>query len=178
MHQKVVITGGPGTGKSTVISTLQQLEYSCMPEISRTVTREAQSRGIDQLFLQDPLVFSELLLKGRINQYEMADELRDEVVFFDRGIPDVMGYLNYLGVAYPELYRIKSHELRYTKFFMMPPWEKIYQTDNERYESFEQSMRIYNDLKNAYSDLGYEFEIIPEASVENRVKFILKTLGL
>ena len=76
MHLKVVITGGPGTGKSTVIEALQK-RYTCMPEISRSVTREAQNRGIDQLFLQDPLVFSELLLKERINQYEMAEKFAD-----------------------------------------------------------------------------------------------------
>ena len=178
MHQKVVITGGPGTGKSTVISSLEQLQFACMPEVSRSVTREAQGRGVDQLFLHEPLLFSQLLLESRINQYEQAEELNDELVFFDRGIPDVMGYLDYLGMDYPELYRAKSMELRYTKVFMMPPWEKIYQTDNERYESFEQSLRIYEELKKAYTSLGYEFDIIPEASVDNRVEFILNRLGI
>ena len=178
MHQKVVISGGPGTGKSTVISFLEELEYKCMPELSRTVTREAQKRGVDQLFLEDPLVFSELLLNGRINQYRMAEEMHDELVFFDRGIPDVMGYLDYLGVSYPEIYRLKSAELRYSKVFMMPPWEKIYRTDNERYESYQQSMKIYEDLKSTYVRLGYEIEIIPLASVENRVEFILQALEI
>lgn len=178
MHQKVVITGGPGTGKSTVISSLQQLEFACMPEVSRTVTREARNRGVDQLFLTEPLLFSELLLNSRINQYEQSEELNEELVFFDRGIPDVMGYLDYLGMDYPETYRVKSMEFRYSRVFMMPPWEKIYRTDNERYESFEQSLRIYSELKKAYTSLGYEFDIIPEASVDNRVEFILKRLGI
>lgn len=177
MHQKVVISGGPGTGKSTVISTLQELDYACMPEVSRNVTIEAQKQGIDQLFLQDPLVFSELLLNQRINQYRKADEMKNELVFFDRGIPDVMGYLDYLGVSYPEIYRVRSSELRYSKVFMMPPWKKIYHTDNERYESFEQSLRIYDELKKTYERLGYEYEIIPEASVENRIEFILSAIG-
>ena len=161
-----------------MISTLEQLEFACMPEVSRTVTREAQSRGVEQLFLQEPLFFSELLLNSRINQYEQSEKLDGELVFFDRGIPDVMGYLDYLGMDYPELYRLKSMELRYTRVFMMPPWEKIYRTDNERYESFEQSLLIYNELKKAYTSIGYEFEIIPEASVENRVEFILNSLGI
>ena len=46
------------------------MEFTCMPEISRTITKEAQMSGIDQLFLKDPLLFSELLLEGRIAQYE------------------------------------------------------------------------------------------------------------
>ena len=35
---------------------------SCMEEISRQVTLEAQEKGIEQLFLEDPLMFSEQLL--------------------------------------------------------------------------------------------------------------------
>ncbi len=147
-----------------------------MPEVSRSVTREAQNRGIDQLFLQDPLVFSELLLKERINQYEMAEKFADEIIFFDRGIPDVMGYLDYLGVEYPELFRMESHQRRYDRILMMPPWKKIYQTDSERYESFDQSLLIFEKLKRTYAELGYPFEIIPEASVDNRIEFILNAI--
>ena len=175
MHQKVVITGGPGTGKSTVIAALEN-QYTCMPEVSRSVTREAQKQGIDQLFLHDPLIFSELLLKERINQYEAATEFADETIFFDRGIPDVMGYLDYLQVVYPEQFRRESMQRRYDRIFMMPPWEKIYQTDSERYESFDQSLLIFERLKSTYSTLGYRFEIIPEASVENRIEFILNAI--
>ena len=175
MHQKVVITGGPGTGKSTVIAALQN-QYRCMPEVSRSVTRDAQKQGIDQLFLHDPLIFSELLLKERINQYEAAEKFADETIFFDRGIPDVMGYLDYLEVEYPEQFRKESLERRYDRIFMMPPWKKIYQTDSERYESFDQSLLIFERLKSTYSTLGYHFEIIPEASVENRIEFILNAI--
>ncbi len=175
MHQKVVITGGPGTGKSTVITALQN-QYTCMPEVSRSVTRDAQKQGIDQLFLHDPLIFSELLLKERINQYEAAEKFADETIFFDRGIPDVMGYLDYLEVEYPEQFRRESLERRYDRIFMMPPWKKIYQTDSERYESFDQSLLIFERLKSTYSTLGYHFEIIPEASVENRIEFILNAI--
>lgn len=175
MHQKVVITGGPGTGKSSVIAALEN-QYTCMQEVSRSVTRDAQSRGIDQLFLHDPLIFSELLLKERINQYELAEEFADQTIFFDRGIPDIMGYLDYLGVEYPEQFRRESWQRRYDHIFMMPPWKNIYQTDSERYETFEQSLLIFEKLKSTYYGLEYPFEIIPEASVDNRIEFILNAI--
>ena len=54
----------------------------------------------------------------------------------------------------------------------------VYFRDNERYESYQESMKIYEDLKSTYVRLGYEIEIIPLASVENRVEFILQALGI
>ncbi len=178
MHQKVVITGGPGTGKSTVIEALEKQRYTCMPEVSRSVTRAAQERGIDQLFLHDPLIFSELLLQERINQYRKAEEINDGPVFFDRGIPDVVGYLDYLGVDYPDHFRLESIEKRYSRVLMMPPWQAIYRSDSERYENFEQSLLIFENLKKTYLGLGYSIEIVPEASVETRVEFILNAIEI
>ena len=61
-----MVTGGPGTGKSSLIHELKQRGHCCLDEISRQVTLEARKNGIEQLFLTQPLAFSELLLKGRL----------------------------------------------------------------------------------------------------------------
>lgn len=175
-QKKVVITGGPGTGKSTVIDKLTKLQFTCMPEISRTITKKAQKSGIDQLFLEDPLLFSNLLLEGRIEQFNKAGLETQKVVFFDRGIPDVFGYLNYLKMDYPDDFINQSLNHRYDTIFMMPPWEEIYTTDNERYESYEQSMVIYQELLLAYHKIGYSITTVPEGDIASRVKFILDTL--
>jgi predicted ATPase len=178
MQQKIVITGGPGTGKSTVINELLQLNYTCMPEISRKITIDAQKKGIVQMFLKKPLLFSQLLLEGRVQQYKDADKKKSTVVFFDRGIPDVHGYMNYLGVDYPKQYKEMSEQHKYTHVFMMPPWQKIYISDNERYESFEQSLAIYNHLEKTYKELNYNIIEVPIGTVHKRVNFILKMLKL
>lgn len=175
-QKKIVITGGPGTGKSTVIDKLTQLRFTCMPEISRTITKKAQESGIDQLFLEDPLLFSNLLLEGRIDQYKKAELDAGKMVFFDRGIPDVFGYLNYLKMDYPGIFKRQSLDYRYDTVFMMPPWQEIYKTDNERYESYEQSMIIYKELIHAYHEIGYSTIIVPEGNISDRVQFILDTL--
>ena len=46
-----------------------------MEEISRQITIDAQKKGIEQLFLEDPLLFSQQLLIGRQNQFNQADSL-------------------------------------------------------------------------------------------------------
>ena len=61
----IVITGGPGTGKSSCIKELKRRGFICFDEISREITLKAKQEGIDQLFLTKPLLFSEMLLEGR-----------------------------------------------------------------------------------------------------------------
>ena len=178
MQQKIVIIGGPGTGKSTVLKELISRGHSCMAEISREVILAAQKKGIDQLFLTEPLLFSDLLLEGREKQFTDADKQTNALVFFDRGIPDVHTYLNFLNTEYPSYFIEKSMQYRYDKVFILPPWKEIYTPDNERYESFEQAVKIYQHLKIAYREVGYTLSIVPFGSVKERTDFILDSLEL
>ncbi|MCF6350671.1 MAG: ATP-binding protein [Flavobacteriaceae bacterium] len=177
MQQKIVITGGPGTGKSTVISELEKRNFTCMHEISREVTLMARKNGIEQLFLKDPLLFSKLLLEGRVQQFKKAKNSKADLIFFDRGIADVYAYMNYLGVSYPSIFVEQCTLNKYDNpIFLMPPWKKIYITDNERYESFEQSLAIHNHLKAAYEKIGYLIIEVPFGTAKERADFILKKI--
>jgi predicted ATPase len=176
MQKKIVITGGPGTGKSTVIKELANRNFSCMFEISREVTLNARKKGVEQLFLTKPLLFSELLLEGRVNQYMEAEQKNSDIVFFDRGIPDIHAYMDYIGIDYPDTYFTKSKLYRYNYIFLMTPWKEIYISDNERYENFEQSLAIHNHLERTYNKLGYNIIEVPFGTINTRVDFILKAI--
>jgi len=178
MQQRIVITGGPGTGKTTLISELENRNFKCTQEISRQVTLMARKKGIDHLFLEDPLLFSKLLLEGREQQYIDASNHAAPIIFFDRGIPDVHAYMNHFDTEYPDIYIKKSKKYRYDRIFLLPPWEEIYTTDNERYESYELSVNIYEHLKIAYAELDYKIIEVPFGKVKARVDFILKQLNL
>ncbi|MFV5695073.1 AAA family ATPase [Flavobacterium sp. LB3P122] len=173
----IVIIGGPGTGKSTIIDQLVANGYCCYPEISRQVTLEAQKQGIEQLFLTNPLLFSELLLEGRKKQFQSALEEPHEIVFIDRGIPDVLAYMHYIGDRYPTFFDLACQEYKYTKIFILPPWEEIYTSDTERYENFEQAKDINGHLISTYKKYGYELIEVPKDSVDNRILFILDKIS-
>lgn len=175
--QIVVIIGGPGTGKTTIIDGLTRRGYCCYPEISREVTLEARRQGIEQLFLENPLLFSELLLEGRKKQFRSAQEEPHKFVFLDRGIPDVLAYMHYIGDSYPAFFDAACKEFRYDKIFILPPWEEIYECDNERYENFAQATLIYQHLTETYQGYGYELIEVPCADVDARIDFILDRLS-
>lgn len=172
----VLLIGGPGSGKTTIIEELSKKGYICYPEVSRQITLEAQKRGIDQLFLKEPLLFSEMLLEGRVKQFKDALNETENLVFLDRGIPDVLAYMHYIGDAYPAAFEDACKNHIYTKVFILPPWEEIYLSDNERYESYEQARLIHNHLVETYQKYGYNLIDVPKADIENRIDFILNNL--
>ncbi len=173
----IVIIGGPGTGKTTIIDGLIEKGFCCYPEISREITLEAQKQGIDQLFLDKPLLFSELLLEGRKKQFQNALNEPHDVVFIDRGLPDILAYMHYLNTSYPVIFDMACREHIYSKIFILPPWEEIYESDEVRYENYEQSELIYSHIKETYQNYGYKPIEIPKESPDNRILFILDKIS-
>lgn len=174
--RKIVITGGPGTGKSSIIHKLEAMGEKCLHEISREVILEAQKEGIDQLFLEKPLLFSQKLLEGRLDQYLEAGKLNSQHVFIDRGLPDVLAYMDYFKTDYPDLFHTTCENYQYDRIFILPPWEEIYTSDNERYESFEEALKISSYLYSTYKKYGYEPIEVPKLSIHERTEFILNKI--
>lgn len=177
MQQKIVLVGGPGTGKSSVIAELSSRGYTCMEEVSRQVTLEAQKEGISQLFLEDPLLFSQQLLLGRIGQFHQATKTPQTPVFFDRGIPDIEAYLAYSNSDIPAEFTESSSRFKYDYIFYFEPWKEIYESDNERYETFEQATEIDAYLIDTYNKYAYTLIKVPFDSIEARADFILNSIA-
>lgn len=174
--RKIVITGGPGTGKTSVIQALENSGYFCFHEVSRQIIQDAQKKGIDQLFLKEPLLFSEMLLEGRIKQHKDAEAVDANLVFLDRGVPDVVAYMNYFGNDYPPVFNRVCKEYLYDEIFLLPPWKEIYTSDSERYESYEQAVIIHDHLAESYASHGYRPLEVPCGPIEDRASFILDQL--
>ncbi len=174
--RRIIITGGPGSGKTVLIKYLEKEGYPVKHEISRDVILEAQKQGISQLFLEDPILFSEKLLEGRLKQFHEGSDCKAPILFYDRGMPDVTAYMDFVETQYPDNFFKTCNEHRYNEIFILPPWEEIYQQDNERYESYEQAVKIFQYLINGYKKYGYTIHQVPLGTIKERVDYILNHL--
>ena len=175
--KRIVITGGPGTGKTSIINELKKRGHICLDEISREVTLKARKDGIEQLFLTQPLLFSELLLKGREKQFNEANNCDKDIVFLDRGIPDVIAYMDYIGDEYPDTFINSCKTHVYDVAFILEPWQEIFVSDSERYENFDQAVKIHHHLLNTYERFNYNLMDVPFDTIENRAQFILNVVN-
>ncbi|WP_400078362.1 AAA family ATPase [Winogradskyella sp. R77965] len=176
--KKIVITGGPGTGKTSIINHLIKSGFLCYDEISRQVTLQARKEGIEQLFLTKPLLFSEKLLEGRTQQFFDAQKELDNVVFLDRGIPDILAYMDYADDTYPDHFVKACETYTYDSIFVLAPWQEIFTSDSERYENFEQAIEIHHHLLDTYKRFGYNLIDVPFGSIKTRTDFVLDSLNL
>lgn len=171
--KQIVITGGPGTGKSSIINELSKRGYTCKEEVSRQVTLEARKNGIEQLFLTEPLRFSELLLDARLKQFHDSRNTEVPFMFLDRGMPDVLAYMDYAKANCPAHFTKTCDAHRYHTVFILSPWESIFITDSERYEDFDQAVQIHEQLVKTYERFDYQLIDVPFDSIEKRAEFIL-----
>ncbi len=103
VKKKIVLSGGPGSGKTTLINLLKKRGFHCFDEISRGFIEKGKKEGVQNVFNNNPLDFSHSLWEGRKADYFTADTIlfnSEELpwVFFDRGLPDVTAYLNHKGI--------------------------------------------------------------------------------
>jgi predicted ATPase len=174
--KKIVITGGPGTGKTSLINELIKRGHTCLEEISRQVILDARKDGVEQLFLTKPLLFSERLLEGRMKQYQQAENMIQDPVFMDRGVPDVLAYMDYANESYPDHFVEACKTCQYQQVYVLAPWQEIFISDGERYENFEQAVKIHHQLLNTYKKYDYHLIDIPFDTIENRVDYLLDTI--
>jgi predicted ATPase len=170
----VIVTGGPGAGKTALLAALAGRGYACVRDSARAIIQDRMQRGLS--LRPDAAEFAAAILRMDIERYRQAPA-DAELVFFDRAIPDALCMLNDLGLqSLAEAGQCLSDFPYNREVFVAPPWQEIYATDNERDQTFADSVRVHRRARDWYGALGFQLIELPQVSVDERCDFVLHRL--
>ena len=175
----VVISGGPGAGKTALIEELCREGCTCSSEVARQIIQEQMAAGGDALPWANRERYARQMLERSVAAWQ--EGLRaGGTIFFDRGLPDTLCYVRLEGLS-QELERdalAMSRQHRYLqRVYLAPQWREIYETDAERRQSFEEAVKTCDLMTKTYEECGYQVMLLPLVSVRKRAEILLREIA-
>lgn len=168
-----VITGGPSTGKTTVINLLMERGYKTTIEHARHYidTMKEEGRTVEEI-RTNKRKFQLGVLDMQIEQE--AELSPSDTVFLDRAIPDAMAYYRFLKLEYDKILLDAMKEVAYKKIFILDRLPFV--NDYARTEDEQAQKLIHQLIIEVYQSLEFPVVFVPVISPDERVEFILKNL--
>lgn len=169
MYPWYVITGGPCSGKTTMINEFSKLGFHIVPELARVlIDKEIKTGKSLEEIRRNEIEFQKKVLLLKIEIENITP--KEKIVFFDRAIPDSIAYYEILGVSPGYLIKFCKKK-RYRKIFFLE--QLPFQKDYARTENKEEAKKLSELLFNCYLKLGYKIIRIPVLPVKYRLNAIL-----
>lgn len=169
MTKLYVLTGGPGTGKSSIILALEQLGEYVMREAAGDYIKLRQAHGQKTPWtepdFQDRILDLQLQREARIPK----DAKR---AFLDRGIHDGLAYAQKGTQTYDRILT-EAQKARYDTVFLIGMLDSTETTETRR-ECHEEAALLGQQLAHIYQEHGYEMIALKAGTLQERVARILK----
>ena len=172
---RVIITGGPGAGKTSLLSELATLGYVTVGESARAIIAERLAGGLPPR--PDLPTFAREILRRDVDKY-LGQPLTSDWVFFDRGVVEALGMIQEVApLPQAQLESMLSAHPFHHVVFILPPWEDIYTQDGERDQTFVESVDVHARLVQWYGKCGYLLHEVPRLPVLQRACHVLHILA-
>ena len=172
---RVIITGGPGAGKTSLLAELSTLGYETVEESARTIIAERLAVGSTPR--PDPSAFAHEIVRRDVEKYLRQSQTSDWV-FFDRGLVEAVAMLHEVSpLSSTQLAAMLSARSFHPTVFILPPWEDIYTQDAERDQSFAEAVAVHAKVVQWYGRCGYVLKEVPRLPVSQRAQFVLHALA-
>lgn len=170
-----VLTGAPGAGKTSLLTAAAEAGFTTSHEVARSLL---QSPGGMALREDDPLAFADAMLEAHLREFELMRDRPDPVIF-DRGLPDVVGFLDVSGLPVSSRIDRACRNYRYEgPIFRAPAWQAIYRQDAERIQDWDGAVESDRAVTAAWGRYGYRVSDLPLASIDARLAVVRDALGV
>ncbi|HAL50729.1 MULTISPECIES: ATP-binding protein [Sphingobacterium] len=168
-----VVTGGPCTGKTTVVELLAKRGYAIIAEQARHYidTQKIKGRTVEEI-KNNREQFQMEVLNLQIREESTLDV--NKIAFLDRALPDAMAYYKFLGLKYDRRLIAMCKRFCYQKVFVLDRLPLI--NDYARLEDEQDQIRIHNLIIEVYTRFPCPVIQVPVLPPDQRVKFILNNL--
>ncbi|MFH1072553.1 MAG: ATP-binding protein [Nanoarchaeota archaeon] len=167
---KYVITGGPGAGKTSVITYLQNQGIAILPEAARMVIEEQEIMQGDLVPWKNRTGFQRAIFQ---RQKDLEARINGQPTFLDRGFGDNIAYYTLDGTDIPSDEMDAAKNANYEAIFLLDPLPK-YVNDRARKEDEQTAQKIHQAIATAYERLGYTVIRVPVMPIEKRGDYILE----
>jgi len=173
--KKIVISGGPGVGKTTTIQELQKINYATIPEAFSVLYQEAQEKENLDIFCTDRTQLHHQVFEKQCALEKLHED--KTVILCDRSAVDIIGFTSYYKNHMSDHFFDAIAQHRYNLVFFLDPLPiHLYQNSDIRRESWHTSLIIHDHIKKGYEQLNYELINVPFGTIQDRLDFILNHL--
>lgn len=182
--RKIVITGGPGSGKSTMVGALERIGFAAVPEAAIECINELSTQmGVEAQKQWRAAHKDEFQMMVARRQLVLEEEVDPdaEVIFFDRGRLDGHGYAKFFSQTLRQDLRELAEACEYQRVFVLDTLEEevfAARGSDGRTSQRAASVEIGAAIEQVYRDFKYKPERVPVLPLHKRVEYVLNCLGL
>jgi predicted ATPase len=167
---RYILTGAPGSGKTSILRVLQKHGYAVVEEAATAVIATARAKGEDEPWM-DP-GFLERIVALQQRRQEESSQPGSGIQIYDRSPICTLALAHWLGDPVPtvlseEIARITREKVYDRRVFFIRPLGFVEPTADRRI-SFEDSLAFERVHEETYVALGYEPVDVPPGTVEDR----------
>jgi predicted ATPase len=172
-----VVTGGPSTGKTTMLEEIERNGYKTMPEAARVVIDEGFAAGktIEEIRGEGEgekeKQFQDIVMRRKIDVEAGLDP--NEVIFLDRGHHDTEAYFIANDFELDNWIVDAIAKAQYKQVFLLDPLP-VFEEQEERTESPEKVEQIHKLLFSSYDNANMTPVRVPFMPVKERAEFVLQ----
>ena len=179
----VVVTGGPGSGKTTLVQAMGELGYATVPEAAIQVIGELiQEMGNEEQKAWRAGHRVEFQLRILERQLALEAELlagRSGTAFLDRSRLDGLAYCRHFGQEPPPELLATARCTAYHRVLILDTLtEFVVRGESGRTSDRAASLAIRDVLDAVYREYGYDPIRVPELPPQERVTFVQEALDL